>query len=448
MNKTFNEQGWILEKDVFSLDEVNQIVNMISIYVENHKHKFKIWDMNMTDSNKINSIHCLHLYDNTFIDFFNQNNKLINKVKELLNDDIEIMAIEAFLKPENDGKKVVAHQDNYLWCLEKGNALTAWIALDYIDESNGGLEYISESNLIGLLNHEPSYHLGTSQTISEKEYSKFENLPRVINSLKPGDIQFHHSLTIHSSSENISNKNRNAITVQFKAVSDKKDLVREKEYRDSLLKQQVMIKTNYTVDVMTKKKTSDEVYNLKEDPWDIEKSFIRNHEKTELVNFLVNYANKNLNCKKILDLGTGIGCLLNNLKINNPNINFIGSDVSKTSREKAINKYNFENYLILDLNNDNDLNQTIDINADLILLIDTTWFILDNLVNLRDLYKKHLKGKYMIHFVNIYENQAFGTEYFTNHEQILKFFNFKYIYNGIINTNNNSTISYFLCRIE
>jgi hypothetical protein len=30
----------------------------------------------------------------------------------------------------------------------------AWIALDDIDESNGGLEYISESNLIGLLDHE------------------------------------------------------------------------------------------------------------------------------------------------------------------------------------------------------------------------------------------------------------------------------------------------------
>jgi hypothetical protein len=64
------------------------------------------------------------------------------------------MAIQAFLKTDNDGKKVIANQANYLCCLEKGNALMAWIALDDIDESNGGLEYISESNLIGLLDHE------------------------------------------------------------------------------------------------------------------------------------------------------------------------------------------------------------------------------------------------------------------------------------------------------
>ena len=77
----------------------------------------------------------------------------MDKVKELLNDDIEIMVIEAFLKPDNDGKKVVPHQDNYLWCLDKGNALTAWIALVDIEQTNGGLEYVSSSHLLGLLDH-------------------------------------------------------------------------------------------------------------------------------------------------------------------------------------------------------------------------------------------------------------------------------------------------------
>ena len=67
-------------------------------------------------------------------------------MKILLNDQIEIIAIEAFLKPPLTGKKVVIHQDNYFWCLKKGNALTAWIALDDIDESNGCLKYYSKSN--------------------------------------------------------------------------------------------------------------------------------------------------------------------------------------------------------------------------------------------------------------------------------------------------------------
>jgi hypothetical protein len=60
-------------------------------------------------------------------------------------------------------------------------------------------------------------------------------------------------------------------------------------------------------------------FNLKEDPWNIEDLFIKiikNYQKSELVKFFVHFANKHLKCKKMLDLGSEIGYLLNYLKNN------------------------------------------------------------------------------------------------------------------------------------
>lgn len=242
MDLFYNENGWVFEKNILDQSEINTILKLIDNYILKHNDKMNIWDINKTEDGKINSIHCLHIYDNTLLDFFKKKKKIIEIVKNLLKDEVEIIAIEAFLKPANTGKKVVVHQDNYLWCLENDNALTVWIALDEIDETNGGLRYYSKSHKLGLLDHEPSYKLGTSQTIKQKEFHKFNKCEKVINKLSPGDIQIHSALTIHDSKENISNKPRRVITVQFKSVNNKLDIERRKKYREEVIRQQNILK--------------------------------------------------------------------------------------------------------------------------------------------------------------------------------------------------------------
>ena len=94
-----------------------------------------------------------------------------------------------------------------------------------------------------MLSHEPSYSLGTSQTIKKEEYYKFKNCDIILNKLNPGDVQFHSSLTIHESEKNKSIKPRRVITVQFKSVNDKLDSEKRRKYRKEVLRQQKILKS-------------------------------------------------------------------------------------------------------------------------------------------------------------------------------------------------------------
>lgn len=243
MNK-FLDQGWDVYKNIFTLEEVDYLKKEIFQYVNKYKGKMEKYDINYT-KDSINSIHCLHKFDNTFKDFFNNHQKLNKIASRLLNEDVEITNIESFLKPTN-GLEVPLHQDNRLFCVEDGKAFTAWISLDNIDKNNGGLKVWPYSNRLGLLKHRPSMMLGTSQTIDESEYDKFDKDGYIINNLSPGDIQFHHCMTIHASDQNKSLNSRNVLTIQYKAVNSKFDRKKLDEYRNEVIKQQNLLKgSNY-----------------------------------------------------------------------------------------------------------------------------------------------------------------------------------------------------------
>ena len=242
MEKEYEEEGFCLLKNFLNKQEIKDIKFLIEKYHEKYKNKMSIYDVNYTSDNKINSIHCLHKFDNTFIDFF-KSKKLEESVKKLLkSDEIEITEIQSFMKPSNTGLESPLHQDNALWCYNDSKCLTAWIALDSVSVENSGIKFYKKSHKLGILEHVPSFKLGTSQTINEKEYSKFDTKNYVINSLEPGDVQFHHPSIIHGSDKNISEKSRNSLVCCFK---DKNTYVVQEKYKKrmkSLLEQQEYLK--------------------------------------------------------------------------------------------------------------------------------------------------------------------------------------------------------------
>ena len=231
-NRKFLQKGWCIEKEIFSIEELKFLKNEIYNYTNEHNEILEIFDIQYTLDNKINSVHCLHKYDNRFIDFFNNHMKLNKIVNILLGSKVEILAIEAFLKPAGTGLDVPIHQDNELFCVDDGKAFTAWIALDDISEINGGLKIWTGSNQMGLLKHKKSFKKGTSMTLDRTAIDKIGEDNFIINTLNKGDAQFHHCLTAHASDKNVSNISRNVITVQYKSIDSYIDKTRKKKYRD------------------------------------------------------------------------------------------------------------------------------------------------------------------------------------------------------------------------
>jgi len=121
---------------------------------------------------------------------------------------------QIFWKPPKQGGVVAWHQDYSYWTRTKPIAhLTCWCALDDSTKENGCLQYIAGSHNWGLL--PKPVIAGELQEIqdflNDEQKIQFKN-PRYAE-VKAGEAIFHHSLTLHGSGENKSNKPRRAFVI-------------------------------------------------------------------------------------------------------------------------------------------------------------------------------------------------------------------------------------------
>ena len=137
LKNLYDTHGWIKVEDLIQPEVVSLVVENIEKFYQKNKNLFQAREVNFS-GDKINSIHCLHKYENDFFQKIQADSKIQEIVKTLLNDESEWRGSEAFLKPAEKGLASPMHQDDFYWCVAGHNALTVWIALDNVDQLNGG----------------------------------------------------------------------------------------------------------------------------------------------------------------------------------------------------------------------------------------------------------------------------------------------------------------------
>ena len=117
-------------------------------------------------------------------------------------------------KPASQGGINMWHQDSPLWpiLMPKTAQVTAWIALDEVDEENGCMSMVPGS-------HHWGNQIGFLHTI--KEYDDmpagFQDRPieRRYCPVRRGEVHFHHAMTWHGSHANTSSRPRRAIALHY-----------------------------------------------------------------------------------------------------------------------------------------------------------------------------------------------------------------------------------------
>ena len=241
----YNEKGWVIYKNLFSLDEVNSVNLLINNYLEKQIKKInkKSRAINFTDSNNIsienlNSFHELDQCEE--IKRLAKQKKVRDVAKLFLNSKPEFRYCELFAKPAKVGLPSPDHQDNYYWAVKGSNALTLWVALEASKRNNGCVHYYDGSHKYGVLKHEASFAKGSSQKVSDIKFLKKFNVS--YPELLPGDALVHHSLVVHGSSKNMSKSSRKGWTIQFKDKNATYDLEQIKKYEKSL-NQQIQLRS-------------------------------------------------------------------------------------------------------------------------------------------------------------------------------------------------------------
>lgn len=117
--------------------------------------------------------------------------------------------------PGNDSRPSPWHQDLPYWPMNEEGALSCWMALDDVDETNGCMSFIPKSHRVGRL---PGINLVTPQDIFSmippEKQNVIEKQPYVAR-MRAGSCTFHNGLTFHYAPPNRSERPRRAMIIIY-----------------------------------------------------------------------------------------------------------------------------------------------------------------------------------------------------------------------------------------
>ena len=146
----------------------------------------------------------------------------------LLDDDVVPRYSEMFAKAPRIGKPTPPHQDGNYFNLVPNEALTFWLPIDPVDEENGCVRYVRGSHRRGMRPHALSGVFGFSLGVTD--YGAEDEELETAVCLEPGDAVIHHSMTIHRTDANPTDRLRRAIGLVYFAGRARVDEAANKQH--------------------------------------------------------------------------------------------------------------------------------------------------------------------------------------------------------------------------
>lgn len=187
----------------------------------------------------------------------------------------------------------------------------------------------------------------------------------------------------------------------------------------------------------------EEMYKKISDPWNL----LKKNKKTNNLNYQViyDYCEKIRSSKKSKILEIGCGYPQISYELYKRKFKVYGTDISSTVIKKSKKKYpkikkslfvsNFLNFSLYEK-----------LNPDIIILSDISWYVLPELKQFIEWYKKLKSRTYLIHSLAVYgkNKQKYGKKYFYDLATIKSFFKLKYLSSGYIEHVDGDKHTFFL----
>jgi len=194
------------------------------------------------------------------------------------------------------------------------------------------------------------------------------------------------------------------------------------------------------------------LYKNVDDPWSQSRNDHVNDSRRSLAINWCNRLREQYDATRVIEFGCGFGHLSNALR--KQNFSVVGVDISKTAIEKA-REINSNTIFVQCALSEFDKVELFD--ADIYLMAEITWYVLDDLdsfiKNLKKAKKQRKKSVFLIHLLTTYAPgvQKYGVDKFINLDEILRYFNMDYLEYGLINTpredDKKSQGTYFVAKI-
>jgi phytanoyl-CoA hydroxylase len=152
----------------------------------------------------------MDLYD-PFFEKLRNDPRLAEKARQLLGCEVEAQHVQFLDIIPGVSRPTPPHQDAPIFAIEPSHAVTFWMPLCEVDETNGCMHYVPGSQWQESLAHNET----GPRTLTDAGDSLQSGVGVPAS---PGDVVAHHCYTIHYSAENTSGKNRWALALHFYPV--------------------------------------------------------------------------------------------------------------------------------------------------------------------------------------------------------------------------------------
>lgn len=204
----FNREGFVSPLPCFSPEEADELRSYMDWLVDE-----VVGAEDRRNSYSINNYHvvCQRLHD------LITTPTIVGYVTDILGSEAVCWSTHAFCKLPNDGMEVPLHQDANYWPFTPTNSVTAWLAIDDVDEENAAMHFVPGSHLTGALDHE-ELPLDGTVVLNRRVEGHDGFADTFTNELRAGELSLHTDLLLHGSTRNVSDRRRCGITVRFVAA--------------------------------------------------------------------------------------------------------------------------------------------------------------------------------------------------------------------------------------
>lgn len=213
VRKVYREKGWVVVEGIFTPEETDRIAELALKYADLEGPAGAMVEHNDDgDALAPRKVGAPYLKDEAFRTFA-LDGRLTRVIDALLGRQALLVTDQIFLKPPRHGSAKPYHQDNaYFRCKPDEDVITAWIALDDVDEENGCLRYIDGSHREEIIPHAPiegqEYNLTPDE--SQIDLSRESLAP-----IRKGGVVFHNGNTLHTSHRNNSDRWRRGFATHW-----------------------------------------------------------------------------------------------------------------------------------------------------------------------------------------------------------------------------------------
>jgi phytanoyl-CoA hydroxylase len=211
MNRLYEENGYLLAREVFDAAEVQEMRDAIARIIESvegtaddRNHRWSGVD----ESLQLKGFHDLTYHDAVFTRMA-AHPRLVAVLTDLIGPNVQLHHSKMLVKPPEQGAPFPMHQDQPYFPHERHTVLAASVHLDDTDEENGCLHVVPGSHKLG-----PLEASGEAHTV---DYPLESGTPCPAAA---GDVLFFNYLTIHGSGTNRSSRTRRNVLFQFRDPAD------------------------------------------------------------------------------------------------------------------------------------------------------------------------------------------------------------------------------------